>query len=99
MTSATKGRVNKFNKCKPVANPIMYAMIRIYLSCPLSSAFSLQSNMSQTTMAVKKVLNEYTSASTALNQWLSVKANVREPTSPAPKVIKESRFDSNFPRQ
>ena len=41
----------------------------------------------------------YTSASTALNQWLSVNANVKEPTNALPKATIISLFSLILPRQ
>jgi hypothetical protein len=53
--------------------------MRIYLTLPAWPEFVLHFKMSQTTILVKKVDMEYTSASTALNQWESVKAKVSAP--------------------
>ena len=74
------------------------AIIKIYLSLPLSLARSDQSKINQTTIAVKKVEKPYTSASTALNQCESVNANVREPIIDDPKTMMESTVDFTFPR-
>ena len=43
--------------------------------------------MSHTTMAVKNVEKPQTSASTALNQWESVNANVNDPIKDEEKTI------------
>ena len=64
---------------------------------PLSSAFSDQCKISQTTIAVKNVENPYTSASTALNQCESVNAKVNDPTKDEPNTIIESICDFIFP--
>ena len=74
-------------------------MIKIYRSWSSSSAFSLHSSMSHTTIAVKNVLKAYTSASTALNQWLSVNAKVSAPTAAPPKPTNPSPIVMICPRQ
>ena len=62
------GRANRFNKCMPIASPNIYAMNSMYRTFPECPEFVFHFKINQTTMLVKNVEREYTSASTALNQ-------------------------------
>ncbi len=65
-----------------MASPSTYAIPSRYRSWPGASASSAHRKISHTTSAVANVLMAYTSASTALNQWLSVAANASAPITP-----------------
>ena len=81
---ATKNMANKLSKWTPIARPNMYAIRTNQRSLYGLSWYSDHFNASQTTIAVNNIDIAYTSASTALNQKVSVTAKVKLPTNPPP---------------
>ena len=77
--------------CVPSAKPVINPMKINQRSAPGLSACLSQRKIAQKVRAVKNELSAYTSASTALNQKLSMKVLLNAATTPA-AIIRKLRF-------
>ena len=84
------GMVKMAIKCTPKDNPMIKAIKTTHLLALGIPSDLVHLSPIQNNKADKKVAMAYTSASTAENQKVSVKANPKAPTNPLPKTAMAS---------